>query len=73
VGGGQLLALSRLTEYPVIYFVTARQPISVLDTSMRFHVKSSLLSPHEQPVMRYPDDVWQRCSGTGWPSAGELS
>lgn len=68
----QLLALAGLTQYPVVYFVTARQPISVLDTSMRFHVKPGVLAS-EQPVMRYPDDVWQRCPGTGWPSAGDLS
>lgn len=69
---GQLLALARLTRYPVIYFVTARQPIGVLDTSMRFHGKPSVLAA-DQPVMRYPDAVWQRCPRTGWPSAGDLS
>ncbi len=69
----QLQALARLTQYPVIYFVTARQPINVLDTSMRFHLKPSALTALDQTVMRYPDEVWQRCPGTGWPSAGDLS
>jgi len=69
----QLQALARLTQYPVIYFVTARAPISVLDTSMRFHLKPSALTAFDQPVMRYPDEVWQRCPGTGWPGAGDAS
>lgn len=69
----QLQALSRLTGYPLGYFTTARRPVSVFDTSMVYHLPRGEVTASEQAVMRYPDDVWQRCPGTGWPSVGDVS
>lgn len=67
----QLQALAALTGYELLYFVTARPSIGILDTSMANHIRSDELRLHRRSelhaIMRYPDTIWQRCPGTGWP------
>lgn len=64
----QLRLLAKLTGYPPLWFVTLRELISVLDTSMVYHLpRSDRNWADMQLITRYPDDVWQRCPGTGLP------
>lgn len=64
----QLLALAALTDRHPIFFVTARRSLSVLDTSMRFHLRpGNGVTAKDVRLGRYPDDVVARCPGTGWP------
>lgn len=58
----QLVALAELTHCTPRFFTVAFRGLSPFDTTLRFHAK---LAPCEQSVMRYPDDVVRRCSGTG--------
>lgn len=62
----QFVALAALTQKPLRWFTDMRRPLSLLDTSMRFHVdRHERVAANEmRTVQRYPDDVVARCPGT---------
>lgn len=62
----QFVLLARLTEKPLRWFTDMQFTLSLLDTSMRFHVgRHERVAANElRTVQRYPDDIVARCPGT---------
>lgn len=60
----QVVALGELTGRHAVWFTELGHPLSVWDTSMRFHLPRHDLTPFAPPVVRYPDHVVARCPGT---------